>query len=50
MTLSIGALKKISGILKVACAIVSLGIILKYDNIKNEDFTKLSKAYDWGSK
>lgn len=50
MKLDISMLKKISGVLKVVSAIVGLGIIIKYDSLRNEDYIKIGKSYDWEKK
>ena len=50
MRLNINTLKKLSGVLKVVSAIVGLSIIIKYDSLKNEDYVKIGKSYDWEKK
>lgn len=50
MKININTLKKLAGIIKVAGALVSLGIILKYEKIKSEDYIKISSMYDWEKK
>jgi hypothetical protein len=47
MKIDISTLKKLSGVIKVAGALVSLGIIFKYDKLRSEDYIKIGKIYDW---
>jgi len=47
MNLEIGTLRKIAGVIKVLGAVVSLGIIMKYDKIKTDGYIDFSKSNSW---